>query len=75
MIHQWGLMNVTGDEAAKYEAIRSDDFTVINLGPLMAANEETGEVWWKDSTGQERSINLGPHAVRIVHRSPYRRHR
>ncbi len=68
-------MTITGDEAANYEAVRSDDFTQINRGLLMAANEETGEVWWRDSTGQEVSVKLGPHAVRIVRRSPYRRHR
>lgn len=59
-------MNVSGEQAAKYVAVRLDDFTNANKGPLVSADTETGSVVYKDVTGEEKRVELGPHAIRLL---------
>ena len=63
-------MRVDGEEAAKYQAVRLDSFR-SPYGKdctLVTADESTGEVIWKDSTGEGKSVTLGQHAIRIIAR-------
>lgn len=66
-------MNITGSEAADYDAVRTDSFRTVNEGVMTAANDETGYVAWKDRAGEARAVTLGSHAIRLVRRSVYRR--
>lgn len=60
------LKTVSGEDARRYHAIRLDSYRTVNNGPLTSANVETGEVKWKDSTGNDQGVTLGPQAIRIV---------
>lgn len=66
-------MNVSGEEALRYDAVRLDSFEVVNKGQLIEADDMTGLVKWRDSTGEEKSVTLGQHAIRITYRSTFRR--
>lgn len=59
-------MTVTGDDAKRFNAVRLDSFAIVNSGELIAADEATGAVRWKDRTGTEQSLTLGSAAIRIV---------
>ena len=59
-------MNVSGDEAKRWNAIRLDSFAVINDGLLVSADEQTGEIKWIDRAGEKRELTLGAHAIRLV---------
>ena len=60
-------MNVAGDEAKRWNAVRLDSFAVINdPGSLLSADDQTGEVKWLDHTGEKRELTLGAHAIRLV---------
>jgi hypothetical protein len=59
-------MNVSGSEATGFNAIRLDDFSNANKGPLVSADTETGSVVYKDVTGEEKKVELGPHAIRLL---------
>ena len=59
---------VSGDVAHGYVAIRTDSYLQINDGLLLAADEITGAVRWKDKTDTEKTVTLGPHAIRIISR-------
>ncbi len=63
-------MTISGGEASGFNAIRLDDFTYANKGTLVSADTETGLVIWKDVTGADCQITLGPHAIRIAKREP-----
>lgn len=62
-------MNVSGDEAKRFNAVRLDSYACVNTGELIAADEQTGAVRWKDKTGTEQSVTLGSHAIRITPRA------
>ena len=57
---------VSGEAAAQYDAIRLDSMEPANTGPLISADEATGQVEWKDKTDTPMS---GTNAIRIVRRS------
>jgi hypothetical protein len=59
-------MRIYGDDAKLYNAVRLDDFRNANLGELLLADDQSGEVSWKDSTGNTKSLTLGAHAIRII---------
>ena len=62
-------MNVSGEEAKLWRAVRRDTFGDVNNGPLTSANEDTGYVAWTvllDGKPEHKEITLGPDAVRIV---------
>ncbi len=42
-------MNISGEEALLYNAIRLDDFSNANKGPLVSADDVTGIVIFKDT--------------------------
>lgn len=62
-------MNVTGEEAKRFNAVRLDNFANANAGELVEADDQTGLVKWKDSVGEVKSVTLGAHAIRIVPRA------
>lgn len=59
-------MRVSGDEAKKWQAVRSDSLETVNLGDLVMANDETGEVKWLDRAGEEKSVTLGAGSIRLI---------
>lgn len=65
--------SVSGSEAAGYDAVRLDSCDTVNVGKLTEAHVQTGKVVWEDAAGKPKDITLGPHAIRIIPRSPYRR--
>lgn len=67
------MMKVSGDDAKNYEAIRADDYAPINRGTLISADEETGEVCWRDTPETQKTVKFGPHAIKIVRKSRYGR--
>jgi hypothetical protein len=68
-------MKVSGEDAARYDVIRSDSFATVNRGELTEADDETGLVRWKDhvNPAEIKTATLGAHCIRIVPKSPYRR--
>lgn len=66
-------MKVEGDAAKGYQAVRKDSFMNAHQGELVMADDQTGEVRWKDKAGVLRDITLGPHMISIVPLTPYRR--
>lgn len=59
-------MNVTGENAALYNAVRLDNFENANRGPLVSADDMTGEVVYKDTPDSQKTLSLGAHAIRII---------
>ena len=59
-------MRISGDEAGKWQAVRRDSLETVNRGDLVMADDESGEVKWRDRTGQEQSLTLGNGAIRLV---------
>lgn len=59
-------MNISGDDAKLYRAVRLDSFENANKGELIEANEDTGFVSYKDKTGATVTLTLGQHAIRIL---------
>jgi hypothetical protein len=66
-------MLVSGEDAARFNAMRLDNYACVNVCILLEANEETGLVRWLDSTGTEKSVTLGSHTIRIAIKSGYGR--
>ena len=66
-------MNVSGEAAKEYDAVRLDNFERANRGELVSADDITGIVIYKDATGEAKSITLGEHAIRILPKGPYGR--
>jgi len=64
-------MNISGDAAAGFDAIRLDNFERANRGVLVSADDITGVVVYKDVTGEAKSITLGEHAIRILPKGRY----
>ena len=61
-------MTVSGEAAAAYDAVRLDSCETANKGPLIGADTDTGLVVYKDVTGAEKKLELGPHAIMLVRR-------
>lgn len=59
-------MNVTGEEASLFDAIRLDSFITVNQGMLVEADDITGRVAWKDKAGETKTAVLGERAIRII---------
>lgn len=60
-------MRVEGDAAKTYTAVRLDSFAPVEgSGALMMADDVTGEVRWKDASGEICAKTLGPHSIRII---------
>ena len=59
-------MNISGEEAVGFNAIRLDDFSTANKGPLVSADDVTGEVVYRDTPESTKTLTLGDHAIRIV---------
>lgn len=62
-------MNVSGDDAKRFNAVRLDSFANVNEGELLEANELSGVVRWKDKAGEEKSVALGEHRIKIIPRA------
>jgi hypothetical protein len=61
-------MTISGEEAKNYNAVRLDSMANANQGELVAADEDTGFVVYKDRTGEEVKLQLAPHSIRILRR-------
>ena len=59
-------MKIEGSDASKYRAVRLDSFENVNKGELVSADDITGEVVWTDKTGEQKTLTLGPSAIRIL---------
>lgn len=61
-------MRVEGELAAGWSAIRLDSLQSVEgaKGQLVMADTDTGEVAWKDKTGELCQVRLGPQALRLV---------
>ena len=59
-------MQVSGDEAKRWNAVRLDSFRNVNEGELVSADDQTGDVSWKDKTGEVKTLTLGLHAIRLI---------
>ena len=66
-------MQVLGEAAREWIAVRLDTFEQVNTGPLVEADDYLGTVKWLDRTGVTRSEMLGSHAIRLLRRSSYGR--
>lgn len=62
-------MNVSGEEAARFNAVRLDSYACVNEGELVEANDATGLVKWKDKAGEIKEKTLGEHQIRIIPRA------
>jgi hypothetical protein len=67
-------MNISGEEAARFDAVRLDSGNTVNRGELVEADEQTGVVSWKDHvTGETKSVTVDSCAIKIVRKSAYKR--
>ena len=62
-------MTVTGEEAARFNAVRLDSFSNVNDGELVEADTLTGKVAWKDKAGVLKTVTLGDHCITLVTRT------
>lgn len=62
-------MNVTGEMASAFDAVRLDSFVTVNQGKLVEADDLTGHVAWKDKAGETKTAVLGERAIRIIPRA------
>ena len=62
-------MIVSGTEAARFNAVRLDDFTNVNRGPLVEADDVTGKVVYRDTPESTKTVTLGDHSIRIIPRA------
>lgn len=60
---------VSGEEAARFNAVRLDSFACVNDGVLVEADDQSGMVKWKDKAGEIKTATLGEHAIRIIPRA------
>jgi hypothetical protein len=61
-------MKVENEEAKHYNAVRLDNFNLANKGVLTLADDQTGEVHYTDQAGETKTMTLGAHAIRILHK-------
>lgn len=66
-------MNVSGENAKSYDAVRLDSFAIVNRGELVSADDLTGIVIYKDTSDSTKTITLGEHAIRILPKGHYGR--
>lgn len=59
---------VSGEEAARCNAVRLDSFLNVNDGELVEADDVSGLVRWRDRAGEVRETTLGAGAIRITRR-------
>ena len=59
-------MKIDGEAAHSYHAVRLDTFRDAHTGPLIMADEMTGEVRWRDTPESEKTVVLGPGTIRIL---------
>ncbi|TAK81878.1 MAG: hypothetical protein EPO09_21750 [Aquabacterium sp.] len=64
-------MNVSGEEAKLYDAVRLDNFERANRGELISADDVSGIVIYKDAAGEAKTVTLGEHAIRILPKGRY----
>ena len=65
-------MRVEGDRAATCDTVRLDDFKPINQGPLVMADDTTGQVQWLNNEGkicEWQPAQLGKGYIAIVSRA------
>ena len=60
------MATVSGEDAARFNAVRLDNFENANRGELVEADDLTGLVRYKDVTGEVKTVTLGDHAIRIM---------
>jgi len=67
-------MRVSGDQAKAWKAVNLKDCRDIGW-QLIEADDQSGEVTYKDRTGTEVKVCYGPHAIRLRprDRAEYRR--
>jgi hypothetical protein len=61
-------MTVSDDDAKLYDAISLSDFSSVNRGELVSADDATGVVVYRDTPESTKTVTLGLHAIRIVRR-------
>lgn len=61
-------MIVSGEEALLYDAVRLDSCMPANRGPLVRADDQSGEVEYRDTPETTVKLALGQHAIRIIRR-------
>jgi hypothetical protein len=61
-------MQISGESAKNYNAVRLDSLANANLGELVRADEDTGTVVYKDRTGAEVTLGFGAHVIKLVRR-------
>lgn len=66
-------MNVSGTDAAGYDAISLSSFEAVNKGTLLEADDTTGVVRFQPKVGDPVTVTLGAHSIRIIPRSSYGR--
>lgn len=62
-------MIVSGTEAARFNAVRLDNFENANRGELVEADDVTGKVVYRDTPESTKTVTLGDHAIRILPRA------
>jgi hypothetical protein len=55
------------EDKRKWKLVRTDSLTDIK-GEIITADEATGECSIIDSVGETKTLNFGPHGIRIVGR-------
>lgn len=65
-------MRIEGEGAAGWTAVRLDSMESVegNKGRLLLADTDTGEVVWRDKTGEVCRQTFGMHTIRLVGRRP-----
>jgi hypothetical protein len=58
-------MQVSGDDAKRFKVVKLDSFDDVP-GTLVSADDQTGAVVMKDTTGETKSYSFGPRAIRIA---------
>lgn len=61
-------MIVSGEEAARFNAVRLDNFENANRGELVEADDVTGKVVYRDTPESTKTVTLGERAIRILPR-------
>lgn len=60
-------MKIEGEVAARWTAVRLDTLeSVEGRGVLLSADTDTGEVVWRDRTGETCRATLGQNTIRLV---------
>lgn len=65
-LYQDDTMNISGEEAKNYHAVRLDDFRDAHAGELVSADDQTGVVVYRDTPETTKTLTLGERAIRIL---------